>query len=160
MDINDFVDHFQALVTGETEDNSRLKFAGRKNRKQLTKDLQKAKDKYIKLKTSLEEKHLAAKDIASVIDRDSKQMEAAKSDVLKAYDILKNMDLVDSNEVRFTGKDVGYIKNKRVYRLEVDDTGNVSLQPFKKKKVDDLEDAEEEEDDTAEADDLYSNLME
>lgn len=165
-DLYSFAEQFLKLVesegSDEDSDSLNVKLAGRQNRKQLQKNLELAKKKYLKFKSSVESNHKISDDLASVIDHDSKEMESARKDVMRAYDVLKNMDLVDSNEVKFMANDdVGYVKNKRIYKLEVDDTGNVSLAPFKRKKKVEEEVYEDDDDDTADADadELYATLV-
>lgn len=102
--------------------------SGRKNRRQLEKDLAQAKDRYSKTRTSLEAHQRTARDLAAIIERESYEVEKTRADINRAYDVLRNMDLHDVNEIRFIGDDVGYIKNRRIYRLNDSD-----MVPFKKK---------------------------
>ncbi len=144
-----YADEYFKLVKGNESEIPQIKVAaGRKNRKQLERDLAYAKDCYTKHKASLEAHQAASEDLSSVIDRESKEVERSRKDILSAYDVLRTMDLHDVHEVRFMNDDVGYVKNKRLFRLEDD-----NLVPFKRKKT------EEEMESDLEADDGIDELL-
>lgn len=135
--------------------------AGRKNRKQLERDLAYAKKYYSENRAALDQHKRTSEDLMSVIDRKTKEVDSARADIMRAYDALKNMDLHDVQEVRFIGDDVGYVKKKRLFRL--DDKNQ--LVPFKKKKPEDdfdleLDDDVEDADDNDGTDDLLASLVE
>lgn len=140
----DFKDHEKALekLLAMVEPDDQLsKVAARKSRKQLQKDLNDSKDRYNRTRMSLAEKKRLFKELGEQIRAGEAEASSAKKDVLKTYDILKNMDLLDLQEVRMVGDDVGYVKNHRIYRLE-DKDGDFDLVPWKKKM--DAEPTEEE----------------
>jgi hypothetical protein len=96
-------------------------------------------------------------DLASVIDKERKEVSRYREDIMKCYDVLKNMDLHNIQEVRFMNDDVGYVKGKRLFRLDE----NQALVPFKRKKAPDeldIEDDETEEDELT-ADELLASLV-
>lgn len=131
--------------------------AGRKHRKQLEKDLAYAKDIYNKHRMSLDQHEKSHADLASVIDKERKEVSRYREDIMKCYDVLKNMDLHNIQEVRFMNDDVGYVKGKRLFRLDE----NQALVPFKRKKAPDeldIEDDESEEDELT-ADELLASLV-
>jgi hypothetical protein len=131
--------------------------AGRKHRKQLEKDLAYAKDIYNKHRMSLDQHEKSHADLASVIDKERKEVSRYREDIMKCYDVLKNMDLHNIQEVRFMNDDVGYVKGKRLFRLDE----NQALVPFKRKKAPDeldIEDDETEEDELT-ADELLASLV-
>lgn len=156
-DIYLLADKFLQAV--ETVEPTQVKVAaGRKNRKQLERDLAYAKDYYARHRLSLDGHERAFKDLNSIMDRERKEVERAKADINRGYDVLKNMDLYDVQEVRFMNDDVGYVRKGRLFKL--DETNN--LIPFRRKRPEDEmelgpEDSEIEED--PEADDLLSALM-
>lgn len=129
--------------------------ANRKNRKQLEKDLAHAKDIFRKRCLQLNSNKGVAADLASAIDRDSKEVDRTRAEIKKIYEVLQNMDLHDIQEVRFLNEDVGYVRNRRIYKL--DDTH--SLVPWKKKQEGD-EDAMSVDDIDAAADELLASLSE
>lgn len=149
----------KAVEKTGAEDLPQVKIAaGRKNRKQLERDLAYAKDIYSKRRSALEESERRSKDLQSIIDRDSKEVERTRADIMRCYDTLKNMDLHDIHEVRFMNDDIGYVKNKRLFRLD-----DNALVPFKRKKPEDelfngLE--EDKEDELDASDELLASLME
>ncbi len=144
---------YQLAVEGDKSSfEGQIKLAGRKNRKQLEKDVSFAKDRYAKSKASLEARRRAAKDLAAQIDSDTKEVERTKNEILKGYEVLKNMDLHDVHEVRFVNDDVGYVKKNRLFRLD----DNAALVPFRSKKEE--EDAASSEDE--ELDNLLATLAE
>lgn len=135
--------------------------AGRKHRKQLEKDLAYAKDIYNRHRSSLDLHEKSHADLASVIDKERKEVARHREEIMRCYDVLKNMDLHNIQEVRFMNDDVGYVKGKRLFRLDE----NQALVPFKRKKVmDELGIDEEDEENMAEdeftADDLLASLVE
>lgn len=144
---------YNLAVKGEEASSVQIKLAGRKNRKQLEKDVSYAKDKFNKSKSSLENNKRIARELAALIDRDTKEVERTKSEIMKGYDVLRNMDLHDVHEVRFVNDDVGYVKKNRLFRLD-----DNSLVPFRSKK----EGEEEEVNDAADAefDTLLATLTE
>ena len=159
-DIYTLAKEFAALADGSTTTVIKLA-AGRKHRKQLEKDLGYAKEVYNKYRTSLENHEKSHSDLSSVIDKERKEVARHREDIMRAYDVMRNMDIHDIQEVRFMNDDVGYVKGKRLFRLDE----NQALVPFKRKKVDDLdlemadEDEELPEDDFT-ADDLLASLAE
>ncbi len=136
------------LVASEDE---LFKTAARKSRKQLQKDLNDAKNHFTNARMDLAQKKKVFRELGESIRSQEEAMGNAKKNVLKTYDILKNMDLMDLNEVRMVGDDVGYVKNQRIYRLE-DRDGDFELVPWKKK----IEDSEKEEE--FNPDDLFDAL--
>jgi hypothetical protein len=140
--------------------------AGRKHRKQLEKDLAYAKDVYNKRRLSLESHEKTHSDLASVIDKERNDVARHRADIMRCYDVMRNMDVHNISEVRFMNDDVGYVKGKRLFRLDE----NQALVPFKRKKqldeldmemVDDEPELEDEEnaDDELTADDLLASLV-
>lgn len=134
---------------------------GRKHRKQLGRDLAYAKDTYNKHRVSLDLHEKTHADLASVIDKERKEVSKHRAEILRCYDVMKNMDVHNIQEVRFINDDVGYVKGKRLFRLDE----NQALVPFKRKKpIDDLdldiEDDESMADDEFTADDLLASLVE
>lgn len=109
-----------------------MKIAARKDKKQLQKDLNAAKDRFNRTRSTLTDKERLFRQLGEEIKADREGMHGARKEVLKTYDVLKNMDLLDLNEVRMVGDDVGYVKNQRIYRLE-DKDGELELTPWKKK---------------------------
>lgn len=103
------VDKFWKLVThSSTAETSgeMFKFAGRENRKSIEKKLRDSKLVYDARRLSLQGKRKAYEDMAQVIDKENKEMVQARDYMQKAYEIMKNMDLVDSQEVRlYNNKD-------------------------------------------------------
>jgi hypothetical protein len=128
-----FAEHDSAMV-------ELMKIAARKDKKQLQKDLNQAKDRFNKSRTSLVDKERMFRQLGEEIKAAREDMGSARKEVLKTYDVLKNMDLLDLNEVRMVGDDVGYVKNQRIYRLE-DRDGELELTPWRKK----MEDQQHEE---------------
>lgn len=174
MDIYLLANRFSKLVAGEenvsnVSNASNVKIAGRENRRAIEKKLRDAKQVYDTRRLSLQGKRKQYEDMASVIDKETNDMNSARDYMRKAYDILKNMDLVDSNEVRMYSDDVGYIKKNRIYRLKLDDHGNVELEPFRRKQLpvedaelgaDDLDAVDENcAQDLLDADELLSSLV-
>lgn len=163
-DIYTLADEFAALTSESTSKNPPVVklAAGRKHRKQLEKDLAYAKDVYNRHRSSLDLHEKAHSDLASVIDKERKEVARHREEIMRCYDVLKNMDLHNIQEVRFMNDDVGYVKGKRLFRLDE----NQALVPFKRKKqVDELGlDIEEDDDSMAEdeftADDLLASLVE
>lgn len=163
-DIYTLAEEFAAL-TSEAAENSGTPVvklaAGRKHRKQLEKDLAYTKDLYHKHRTSLESHEKAHADLSSVIDKERKQVEQYRKDIMRCYDVIRTMDLNDVAEVRFhSNGDVGYVKNNRLFRL--DDDGK--LTPYKRKATnlnDELEDEPESdlENESYDADDLLNSLL-
>lgn len=135
---------------------------GRKHRKQLEKDLAYIKDVYNKRRASLAANEKSHADLSSAIDKERKEVAKHREEIMRCYDVLQNMDLYDIQEVRFMNDDIGYVKGKRLFRLDE----NQALVPFKRRKTieDELEtDVEEnasnEEDDLT-ADDFLASLVE
>lgn len=136
--------------------------AGRKHRKQLEKDLAYVKNVYTRHRSSLDSHERAHSDLSSIIDKERKNVAKSREEIMRCYDVLKNMDLHDIQEVRFMNDDVGYVKGKRLFRLDE----NQALVPFKRKKQDELDldmdlglsDDEELEDEFT-ADDLLASLV-
>lgn len=148
----------KAVEASESAPKQMKVAAGRKNRKQLERDLAYAKDYYSKHRMSLDNHERANKDLSSIIDRERKEVDRARSDINRAYDVLKNMDLHDVQEVRFMNDDVGYVRKGRLFKL--DDTN--TLVPFRRKRPEDELDFGPEEPEVEEdpgADDLLSALM-
>jgi len=136
------------------------KTAARKNRKQLEKDLSYAKDFYTKKRNSLNSHKKTYDELTSLIEKENTDVEKTKEEINKIYDVLRNMDLYDISEVRFLNDDVGYVKNRRIYKLDK----NKELVPWKKKdeEEDSSEEASGEEDENLsddDADDLFASLM-
>lgn len=134
--------------------------AGRKHRKQLEKDLAYVKNIYTQHRASLDSHEKAHSDLSSVIDKERKNVAKSREEIMRCYDVLRNMDLHGIQEVRFMNDDVGYVKGKRLFRLDE----NQAMVPFKRKKPDDLGlDDDGEEDDEPEdeftADDLLASLV-
>lgn len=147
---------FAALAAGESIPVVKIA-AGRKHRKQLEKDLAYAKDIYNKHRSSLDQHEKSHSDLASAIDKERKEVSRYRADIMRCYDVLKNMDLHNIQEVRFMNDDVGYVKGKRLFRLDE----NQALVPFKRKKMEDeldIEDDSEMEDELT-ADDLLASLV-
>jgi hypothetical protein len=106
----------------------------------------------------VEDSERSLKDLNKALDSDKKRMQSLRSEVMKAYDVLKNMALVDAHEIRMFNNDddVGYIKNKRIFRLKVDELGNISMSPYRQKeKVDEEEGSE----DNLDADEMFNSLI-
>lgn len=155
-DIYTLAKEFDLLVS--TTPNIKLA-AGRKHRRQLEKDLSYAKDIYNKHRTSLNQHEKSHADLGSIIDRERKEVARHREDIMRCYDVLKNMDLHDIQEVRFMNDDVGYVKGKRLFRLDE----NQALVPFKRKKPDELDiddELEEEEENDPTVDELLASLVE
>lgn len=131
--------------------------AGRKNRKQLEKDLAHASDVYRKRRMALDAHQRSARDLAAAIDRETKDVEHHKAEINKVYDVLRNMDIHDIQEVRFVNDDVGYVKNRRIYKLD----DKFTLVPWRKKTSPENEEEAMSVDDmdNSEADDLLASLM-
>lgn len=130
--------------------------AGRKHRKQLEKDLAYAKEIYKKHLQNLTGHERSYADLGAVIDKEKKQVDKYKAEMLKCYDVLKAMDLNDVAEVRFhSNGDVGYVKNNRLYKLQ-----DGELVPYKRKRQidEEFEEADTPEDELN-ADDLFNTLM-
>lgn|SRR5574343_370856 len=155
--ITKLADQFLQMVERESPLPTKVAAGGRLSKKTISKQLEKDRNNYNTLRLSVEQKEKSLKDLNEALDRDRKDLQSCRTNVLKAYEVLKNMDLVDSNEVKMMGEDVGYIKNKKMYRLETDKDGNVVLAPFKKKKDEPEEELEEESFST---DDLLASLTE
>lgn len=142
MNIHLLADKFWKSIEkdGQTEPVQFEKIAGRKNRKQLERDLNYAKNFYAKYKGSLAGHRKASDDLAAIIDKESTELEKAKKDINRCYDVLRNMDLHDIHEIRMIEDDVGYVRGGRLHRLE-----DNNLVPFRRKQVvDDLEDGADE----------------
>lgn len=155
-DLYTLAQKFATLVAAESLPVVKIA-AGRKHRKQLEKDLAYAKDIYNKHRMSLDQHEKSHADLASVIDKERKEVSRYREDIMKCYDVLKNMDLHNIQEVRFMNDDVGYVKGKRLFRLDE----NQALVPFKRKKAPDeldIEDDETEEDELT-ADELLASLV-
>lgn len=150
--IDKVADRFLRIIEAKEKPSNLL---GRKTRKQLSKDLSSSKDVYSKVRSSLAAKQKAYDDLGTQIESENKILERAKKDVSSCYDVLKNMDLVDCNEVKFMPDDeVCYVQKQRLYRLVKDkDSGHLVLEPYKKKYLNEEEDLEskESEEDTEEA---------
>lgn len=159
-DIYTLAKEFVALASNNQEVPVVKLAAGRKQRRQLEKDLAYAKDIYNRHRSSLDSHEKAHSDLACVIDKERKEVARHREDIMRCYDVLKNMDLHNIQEVRFMNDDVGYVKGKRLFRLDE----NQALVPFKRKKpVDELGlDMEEDEalEDEFTADDLLASLVE
>lgn len=166
-DIYTLAEEFAALTAegSNRQDAPVVKLAaGRKHRKQLEKDLAFAKDVYNKHRSSLDLHEKAHADLASVIDKERKEVARHREEIMRCYDVMRNMDIHNIQEVRFMNDDVGYVKGKRLFRLDE----NQALVPFKRKKPaeDDLlgldtEEVEEEgTEDEFSADDLLASLVE
>lgn len=131
--------------------------AGRKNRKQLEKDLAYAKDVYQKRRNALLQHQKSHADLAAAIDRETKDVERTRAEINKVYDVLRNMDLHDIQEVRFLNDDVGYVRNRRIYKLD----DSHSLVPWRKKMESQAdEDAMSVDDVDSAADELLASLSE
>lgn len=150
-----------AILTADDSKNkgSVVKLAaGRKHRKQLEKDLSFAKDTYNRHRASLDLHEKAHSDLSSVIDKERKEVARHREEIMRCYDVMRNMDIHNIQEVRFMNDDVGYVKGKRLFRLDE----NQALVPFKRRKpVDelDMEEGENMEDEFS-ADDLLASLVE
>ena len=161
-----FAEQFEQSVKKEA---SIFKFAERASRKDIENNLTKSKRDYNQLKMSVDGKKSAAEKLKEEIIRDSEKLTNARKYLDKAYEVLKNMDLSDCNEVRFIGDDVGYVKNKRIYAIKVKDN-EIHLVPFKKRNdpdEDDKKDKESEEtnedaneDDDKESEEDFDKLYE
>lgn len=136
-DIFTLADQFYKLVTADVKSNTGsvvFKLAARETRNSIVKKLMKAKKDYNDARVSLDAKKKLHGEMGKVIDSHTKEMEEARKYMQKAYEVLQNMDLADANEVRYVGDDVGYVKNKKVFRLEADENGAMVLVPFKRKR--------------------------
>lgn len=160
---------FVKLVESDSNPDETIKLAKRENRKMLEKKLRDAKQTYDARRVSLQGKRKIYEDMASVIDKETGEMNEAKKYMQKAYGILQNMDLVDAHEVRIfpNSDDVGFVKNHRIYRLKLDDNGEIELEPFRKKQLppddNDLDMAMDDDDgaeqDLLDADELLTSLI-
>lgn len=174
----DLADQFLKIVEAKNK-SDKSDLSGRMNRKMLLKKLEEAKVAHSKGKAALNENVQARNKLDEVIQHQTKAVEKARKDVMSCYDVLKNMDLVDSNEVRFMPDEVCYVMNSRLFVLRKNkETGEQELIPYRKAKSSDAEDkdsekeeaeedAEEKEEDKSdadddsdgEADDLYNLLV-
>lgn len=157
-DLYTLAEKFAAKISRNS--NPVVKIAGgRKHRKQLEKDLSYIKDCYNKQRSSLSMNEKAHADLSAAIDKERKDVARRREEIMKFYDVLRNMDLHDVHEVRFLNNDVGYVKGKRLFRLDE----NQALVPFKRKKTieDELEEETDMEDgeDELTADDLLASLV-
>jgi len=141
-----------------TETASLKKTAAGLSRKDIAKQLDKAKKEYQHHK----DRHDAADAQKSTLERDcmdaKDKMLAARKTVLRNHDLLRGMDLSGADEVRFRGNDVSYVKDKKEYNAKFDHEGNCSLTPYKRHE--DKADAkdekkEEEKEDEADVNDAY-----
>lgn len=124
----------KSLITLANNLSETIKTAGRKNRKQLEKDVAFAKDTHNKRKSSLSQHKADLERLQSLIEQEEQELSSSRKDIMRAYDVMRNMDLHDIAEVRYINDDVSYIKNNRLFRLDKDD-----LVPFKSKKKDEAE---------------------
>lgn len=163
-DIYALAKEFADLTAQESTSPPMVKVAaGRKHRKQLEKDLHSAKGVYDRHRANLDLHEKAYADLASVIDKERKAVGRYREDIMRCYDVMKNMDLHNIQEVRFMNDDVGYVKGKRLFRLDE----NQALVPFKRRKPTDelgldMEEVEDEgmNEDEFSADDLMASLIE
>lgn len=161
-DLYTLAEKFAAKISQPS--NSVVKIAGgRKHRKQLEKDLSYIKDCYNRQRSSLSMNEKTHADLSAAIDKERKEVARRREEIMRFYDVLRNMDLNDVSEVRFhSSGDVGYVKNNRLFKL--DESG--SLVPYKRKKdIDNVADYDQsdplndEDDDSFDADDLLNSLL-
>lgn len=146
---------YETTKSGETE---QVKLAaGRKNRKQLEKDLAYAKDVYQKRRSALMQHQRTHADLAAAIDRETKDVDRTRAEINKVYDVLRNMDLHDIQEVRLMNDDVGYVRNRRIFKLDPEQ----NLVPWRKKTDNEADDDAMSVDDVdSAADELLATLTE
>lgn len=143
-DLHLLIDEFFEKAAESSSEDLEKRASKRMTAKQLRMQLEKDKQAYQKSKAALEAHERAHSDMAAVIDRERKEVERTRSSIMRGYDVLRNMDIHDIQEVRFFNDDVGYVKKNRIFAP--DDNG--ALVPFHKKK------RKEEEPDSLFVDDL------
>ncbi len=143
------------------------KTASSMNRKQVLKLLEQAKKDYAKYKTLYENAKMQFESLQNDMNECNDKMLSNRRDVLKHHDLLKNMDLANSDEVKFRGDDVSYVADGKEYTASFDPDGNCNLTLFIKKKKDkdsevkeDKKSKKEEKEDASveEDDDLLNDL--
>lgn len=139
-------EQFEALIKNAKKGASKKSVS----RKELEKELIRSKKDYQDHKS----KHDAAKSQLDKLQNDmnsaADHMNNARKTVLKNHNVLKNMDLSNTDLVQFQNNsdDVLYILDKKPFTATFDMSGNCTLVPYKKiKKIKEepKEDAEEEE---------------
>lgn len=107
------------------------KLGRNESRKILEKKLQKTKMIYDRNRAELYQKQRLHDELGKQMEVHKEQMASAKDFMEKAYNVLKNMDLVGTDTVFWNdGVDVGYVKDKKLVRLL--ETGD--FEPFRKRK--------------------------
>jgi hypothetical protein len=165
--VYDLAEKFLKAAGDESE--GQIKLAGRLNKKMISKKLEKDRADYNALRMAVDSREGTVRELNRELEKLRKKMNLSRTEMMRAYDVLKNMDLTNTNEVRMNGEDVGYVKDKRVYRLETSPEGELNLVPFRRKKVDEeemeseedsdeLDDSEEKEDEMS-AEDMFASLM-
>lgn len=107
----------------------------RKNLKQLSRDIESARSVYQTAKLQLEEAEREAEALQTRISGLKQRKNLAFSQYSKLNQASQHMQLSGANEVRFRGNsDISYVKDKKEYRLEVDDMGDIKLLPYRTRK--------------------------
>jgi hypothetical protein len=158
--LNEFA---EKVAQEESSESLEPKLASKRmTAKQLRMQLEKDKAAYMKARMALESHEAAHADMASVIDREKEDVKRNRANIMKGYEVLRNMDLHDIQEVRYINDDVGYVRKNRIF---VPDENDV-LVPFHRKKrkeeepdsvfVDDIDDYDSLD---ADADSLLESLI-
>lgn len=111
------------------------KTAGSMSRKDILKELEKAKKEYGKHKERHDSSHAQAANLQRDVADAKDKMLSTRKTVLRNHDLLRNMDLAGVDEVKFHGDDVAYIKDRKPFSAKFDAEGNVSLSPYKKQTI-------------------------
>lgn len=131
------------LLTMAAEYLELSKTAARENRKTILKRLERSKKIYDQNRLELARKQKVYDGLGSELDQHKKDLNHARDDVHEAYDILRNMDLVDVNEVKLVdGKEVAYVKDKRLFKI-IHENGEAKLEPYRRKEKSESEESKD-----------------
>lgn len=144
------------------------------SRKRLSKELEKAKLEYGKLKSLLDDLESKKSDLDIKLNKIKSECTSARKNMVKLHKTIQSMDISNASDAIFyndESDDVGYVINGKEFHLDFDNDGELSLIPMlahrRSKKQKDKEEAEAEEleldQDLASAEDeltkLYNDLL-
>ncbi len=101
-------------------------------RKQMMRDLEKAKVKHKKLKEAVDIMDAQDSKLRTQLDSARKDLNQTRSSILTLHNALQGMDLSNADDVVFyDDSQVGYVINGKEYHLNINEEGELSLMPMR-----------------------------
>lgn len=126
-----FAENF-VLLTKEAKRGRKPKRT--RNRKDIKKDLERARKAYSESKDNVSSLSREIKKLTAKLEQCTNDMNEARDSVMNYHDYLRNMDISGAGEIHGDNNDVSYVIDKKKFDISFAEDGTYELIPAGKKK--------------------------